>query len=344
MANIEVFYPSGRNLAAWETSYAAGSVPDKWPYGLNMVRSASDSSFEAIEAGPLKPTSLAKELLLQTLRNPRNKPSEDVAIAWDEDLALRLASERAETAKLSGVIWTTDRIVRREKNVKDVLLKRFLPQFEGLWALSRPQISVLQDWLGRTAPPIDFLRFGIDQNFFTPFPYPDKPLILSVGRDRDRDPKTLFAALEEIKRLRPDVEVAVQTTSSVPVPDGVTSVPMLPHAELRNYYRRASVVVVATQPNLHVSGMTVALESMATARPVVVCDTPGMSDYVEDGVTGLLVSPFDVKGLAGAVLSLLADRDAAARMGVCGRERIERLHTTEQMARSLRDIIRHRTC
>lgn len=342
MANLEVFYPTGRNLPEWEALYALGAVPDRWPYGLNRMGSNTDISIHAVEAQPLKPIGLAGAMLRgggsNALRD-RNR----TAIAWDEDLALRLAVERAGTTRLAGVIWCTDRIYSGRRTAKDALLRRILPSFSGLWTLSRAQVGILDDWLGRNAPPIEFLRFGVDHEFFSPAAYPEEPFVLSIGRDRDRDPATLLGALEEIKRLKPEARIAVQTTSESPVPAGVETLPMLPHSTLRDYYRKASVVLVATRPNLHVSGMTVALESMATSRPVVISRTPGMDDYVADGVSGLLCAPGDSKGMADGVLSLLADPVAAEKMGRVGREIVEGHHTTERMAERLRGIILTRT-
>jgi len=336
MAKIEVFYPTGRDLNSWEAAYSAGKVPDRWPYGLNRL--ASDPSFEVsgVEAQPLKALRVANAFIRG---REETTLSTAAAIAWDEDLALRLVVERRKQAKMAGVIWLTDRIVRSERSAKDVLLKSFLPRMNGLWALSRPQIDIVQDWLGSDSPTVDFLRFGIDQEFFSQWNYPEKPMVLSIGRDRDRDPKTLFEAFEEIVRLRPDVEVVAQSSSALPAPSGVRIVPSLTHSELRDYYRRASVVVVATRPNVHVSGMTVALESMSTSRPVVMCDTAGMRDYVEDGVSGLLFPCGDSKGLAAGVLSLLDDPLEAKRIGLNGRSRVEAMHTTELMAQDLKRIV-----
>jgi hypothetical protein len=51
------------------------------------------------------------------------------------------------------------------------------------------------------------------------------------------------------------------------------------HGALRDRYRAFSVIAVALRPNLHVSGITTALEAKATGRPLVITDTPGMADY-----------------------------------------------------------------
>jgi glycosyltransferase involved in cell wall biosynthesis len=95
------------------------------------------------------------------------------------------------------------------------------------------------------------------------------------------------------------------------------------------------VVVVPTRPNLHASGMTVALEALATARPVVATDTPGMHQYVSEGRTGYLVPPEDPAELALTLLRLLDDPARAAELGQNGRVEVERHFTTQIMVASL---------
>lgn len=58
--------------------------------------------------------------------------------------------------------------------------------------------------------------------------------------------------------------------------------------------------------NLESFGLTVG-EAMLVGCPVVVSNQPPFTEFIEDGVTGLLVDPGDPEALAGAVSMLLAD-------------------------------------
>jgi glycosyltransferase involved in cell wall biosynthesis len=109
---------------------------------------------------------------------------------------------------------------------------------------------------------------------------------------------------------------------------------------MRELYTRAEVVAVAVTPNLHVSGMSVLLEAMACGRPVVATETPGMSEYVADGETGLLVPPGDADALADALSSLLAEPERARELGRAGRRAIESNFTTSQLASRLAGVFR----
>ncbi len=65
------------------------------------------------------------------------------------------------------------------------------------------------------------------------------------------------------------------------------------------------------------------LEAMAAARPVVATNIRGCREEVIDGVTGLLVEPGDIRGLAEAIRSLALDPERARTMGAAGRRRAE---------------------
>ncbi|MBP1232517.1 glycosyltransferase involved in cell wall biosynthesis [Arthrobacter sp. PvP102] len=164
-------------------------------------------------------------------------------------------------------------------------------------------------------------------------------LIFSVGGDRDRDPKTLFAALATTITSRPGTRAVVQTTSTLTPPAGVTVVSRLNHAELRELYAKAAIIAVATKPNLHVSGMTVSLEAAATGRPVVITETPGMTDYVRRDRTGLLTPVGDARAMSESLIRLLDEPSQAQELGLAARTHVAAKHSSSVMAARLGEIL-----
>ncbi|WP_233189024.1 glycosyltransferase family 4 protein [Subtercola sp. Z020] len=346
-SSTSFIFPSERDIPAWERRHAAGEVPGRWPYGLHELASYT-GRLEAVAAGEPSRASVLRSrarALLPGRPGPK-RPAGDgaqgvgargigprsIGLTWDENAARRMYLEHRHDEMYSGVIWVTD-ILARGGDIGT--MRSVLRGMNGLWVISRGQQAAVERLVGDDGPPVGFFRFGVDETFFTPAPPAERPLVLSVGGDRDRDTATLFEALDEVKRRASDAEVVVQTSSDLPAPDGVTKLARVSHSELRALYRRASVVAIATRPNLHASGMTVSLEAMATARPVVMTDTPGIDDYVAHEQTGFLTPVGDPRAMAGRVLRLLADPTLAEQFGLAGRAAVEAGLTSSHMVREL---------
>jgi glycosyltransferase involved in cell wall biosynthesis len=90
----------------------------------------------------------------------------------------------------------------------------------------------------------------------------------------------------------------------------------LDQARLSAAYRRAACVVVPSRyPETF--GL-VGVEAMAHGVPVVGAAVGAIPEWLDDGVTGLLVPPNDAPALARAMGSLLADEPLRRRLGAAG--------------------------
>lgn len=86
--------------------------------------------------------------------------------------------------------------------------------------------------------------------------------------------------------------------------------------------QKASIVVHASKEPEPFG--RVLIEAMAAGRAVVAARGGGVSEVVEDGITGLLVPPGDSEALAQALKWLLKNPEARRRMEIAGRERVIR--------------------
>jgi glycosyltransferase involved in cell wall biosynthesis len=84
-------------------------------------------------------------------------------------------------------------------------------------------------------------------------------------------------------------------------------------------------------------GLTI-LEAMALSRPVVASNVGGIPEVIEDGVTGLLVSPHDPEALAGAIVRLLTDHSYADTIGRAGHDMVHDRFCVELMVREVEAI------
>ena len=73
------------------------------------------------------------------------------------------------------------------------------------------------------------------------------------------------------------------------------------------------------------------LEASACAKPVIAGRAGGAPEVVMDGQTGFLVDPENPKELMDVILRLWSDRELAVRLGLEGKQRVEREFTWEKL-------------
>ena len=98
-------------------------------------------------------------------------------------------------------------------------------------------------------------------------------------------------------------------------------------SEMPEVHRAIDILVLASsQPEPF--GLVI-VEGMASGRPVIATAHGGPCELIEDGVTGLLVTPGSADALATAIISLVDDRVRARAMGVAGRLRAESNYSSQ---------------
>ena len=78
-----------------------------------------------------------------------------------------------------------------------------------------------------------------------------------------------------------------------------------------------------------------ALEAMAVGLPIVATAVGGLPELVANGRNGWLVDANDAEALAGRIADLLADPEAARRMGEAGRQEARARFSRQRMAESM---------
>jgi glycosyltransferase involved in cell wall biosynthesis len=198
-----------------------------------------------------------------------------------------------------------------------------------------------------------FTPFMVDANFFSPeqacqtngllpFEVGKRPIICSVGLEF-RDYPTL---IEAVKGL--DIEVVIaagspwskraDTTADREIPDNVL-VRRFTQFELRDLYAMSAFMVMPLFNVEFQAGVTALLEAMALEKAVICSATPGQTDVVVEGETGLYVPPEDAAALRAAIIKLLDAPKEAARMGRNGRKRIVDYMSLEQYVKRLNQFV-----
>lgn len=109
---------------------------------------------------------------------------------------------------------------------------------------------------------------------------------------------------------------------------------------LRALYSAVDALVIPSrQDNLPNTG----LEAHACGTPVVAFNTCGLSDIVDDCVTGSLADPFQPAALAASVRWVLEDTQRLLQLGAAARSRAERLWNAERVAKTYQQVYRRVT-
>lgn len=116
-----------------------------------------------------------------------------------------------------------------------------------------------------------------------------------------------------------------------PLGDAVQFVGAVPHDEVP---RQLGLLDIYVAPSRIESFGVAVVEASACELPVVVADTGGLTEVVDDGVTGLVVEPDSPLALAKAIARLVHDAEMRDRLGRHGRRRVkERYEWTSCVAR-----------
>ncbi|WP_132111358.1 glycosyltransferase family 4 protein [Actinocrispum wychmicini] len=339
------------DAAAWPARNATGEVPNHTPFGIDeLANHGVDVAFRPVLTGRVIPR-VARRLRARTgdleyfeaLVAQRNslRRSADVVLCWDEFTGIPAAAltRLGGPPVVSGVQLLTDPSGRSRSFLRRA--RSALDRMEAVFVQSRGMLPVLQSEWGVPSSKLRFVPFGVDGSWFRPLTTGiDRDLVASVGDDPHRDHPTLIKAVSEVRRGRPGTRLELATQLDVDLP-GELGVLHRGHLgpRRRRFYGRAAVVAVATQPNVHGSGMSVILEAMACGRPYVVTASEGLEGYVKHGQDGLVVPAGDVDMFASAVAALMADPDRADAMGAAGRARLERELTTDVQAKHLAELV-----
>ena len=152
----------------------------------------------------------------------------------------------------------------------------------------------------------------------------DRAVILMTGRAEDpaKGLQTLREAGERLAQGRDDFVIHVTQPPGPQEPDWFRSVGWHERDGIKRLYQQADICVV---PSIWEEpfGM-VAVEAMASARPVCASRVGGLQRIVRHDQTGFLCGPGDSAELARRLAQLLDDPDLRRRMGEAARQIVER--------------------
>jgi phosphatidylinositol alpha-1,6-mannosyltransferase len=206
------------------------------------------------------------------------------------------------------------------------LIRRIWKKAAVVVAISKGHQSLAHQTMPQLEIPI--ISNGIDTRVFHPAGQPKREFkinILCVGRLVGR--KGQHFLLEALATLRGcyrnpihltlvgtgDAESSLRRMASgLGVADTVTFAGFVPRDDIIRFYHQADIFVLPSQNE----GMSIALlEAMACGLPVLVTDTGGTSELVEDSENGYVVPWANVAALTNALAILIQDEKTRRQMG-----------------------------
>jgi glycosyltransferase involved in cell wall biosynthesis len=94
----------------------------------------------------------------------------------------------------------------------------------------------------------------------------------------------------------------------------------IPHKELMDVIQATDLFVM---PSIYEGFGLAHAEAMAMAKPVITTSVGGLTDLIENDVSGILVPPKDADSLANAIAVLMKDDHKREQLGQAARKRIE---------------------
>jgi len=113
--------------------------------------------------------------------------------------------------------------------------------------------------------------------------------------------------------------------------------------EMNESIRHIGESDIMVMPSRRESFGVAAVEAAASGVPVIATRVGGIPEIVQDGISGILISPGDRHGLSGAILRLATDSELRAAMGRAGRkiaeERFDLNRNLDQMEALYQEVL-----
>jgi len=211
-----------------------------------------------------------------------------------------------------------------------MFLRYFISKADRIISVSKCAAFFIERLLGNYVESL-VIPNGVDvHRFHPPREEPIEPTILFVGRLVHRKGvHVLIKAFSEVIDEVPDAKLLIVgegymkpflqlITRQLNLEESVKFLGRISEDKLPDIYRRSRIVVV---PSLYRESFgMVAIETMASGRPVIATRVGGLPEVVEDGRSGFIVPPGNHRILAEKIIQLLSDQKLARRMGMYGRE------------------------
>ena len=170
----------------------------------------------------------------------------------------------------------------------------------------------------RFGVPIDrfsFMRWGVAPPITKPGPRKiQRPYVVALGGEA-RDFTSLCDAARRLPHIKFVLIVRPTSLEGMAVPDNVAVHVNLPFADAWSMVWHSEAALIPLRSEQTPNGLVTLVGGMHLGKAQVVTDSAGLSDYVEDGKTALLVPARDSGAFAAAIERLIDEPALRQRIG-----------------------------
>lgn len=109
----------------------------------------------------------------------------------------------------------------------------------------------------------------------------------------------------------------------------------VPYDSLVDYYQAADIMVV---PSLYDNSPYTCLEAMSCGLPVIGTSAGGMPEYIDDGVSGIIVPPNEPVKLAEALIDMVMDPVLRETYGIAARKKAVTVFDRKVVAENITEL------
>ena len=185
-----------------------------------------------------------------------------------------------------------------------------------------------------------FLPMGSDDRYFKPEADKiDTNLVVSVGKDRARDYKTLILAAGKLPRLNFIIVCRPSNIPEIKIPPNVSILTDRPYEKIKDLYRKAVMAVIPIKEMHRSSGQMTLTDSIQAQIPVLVSNVVGIKHYnLTNFQNAMLVKPEDPNDLRKAISVLSKDVKLQEKIRT-NLKTSAKLYSTRNYANSLKKVI-----
>lgn len=231
---------------------------------------------------------------------------------------------------------------RRYNPFRNIIIRHYLKKYvDKVFAVSSALKKALND---NSINNVEIIHNSIDINSFQIKPekidefrqkynLKDKKIILFGGRlSEAKGGEKIIRAMSYIAQEVPEtillilgrdneyVHEILALAGKLKIEKNIVFIGWLWGEELKASYHACDIAVV---PSLcFETFVMINIEAMVCKKPVVSTCFGGPSEVVQDGVTGYIINPFDIKNMAEKIIDILKNPQKAEKMGEAGYQRV----------------------